>query len=175
VNRLAVLLAVTERRGALNFGTRDVFASVVGGVRVTETAADLAFCLALASSASGEPLPAGLAAIGEVGLSGEVRQVSQLGGRLQEVRRLGLTSVVIPVNTPQLETYGLEVLRVESVTQAAAELGLRSPARRTTRRRAEEHEWDDQPMSQDESLARGLPPRGVNPFVDINRQFNLDD
>jgi DNA repair protein RadA/Sms len=176
LNRLAVLLAVTERRASLPFGMNDVFASVVGGVRITETAADLAFCLALASSVTDQPLPPGMAAVGEVGLAGEVRQVAQLAARAAEVKRLGLTSLVMPANAPPLDVPGLQILRVESVSHAFAELGLRGRPRNRTRRRAEAisatdsanwDEADEHHMHTDGLPVDYDPPGRMAPYQDI--------
>ncbi len=95
----------------------DVFASVAGGIRVTEPAADLAVALAVASATTGVALPADLAAVGEVGLAGEVRQVTNLPRRLEECARLGFDRVVVPASSPD-GPPGVELLRVETVAQA---------------------------------------------------------
>ena len=88
--RLVMTLAVLARHAGLPVLGVDVFASVAGGIRVTEPAADLAVALAVASAATGVPLPADLAAVGEVGLAGEVRQVTNLPRRLEECGPAGL-------------------------------------------------------------------------------------
>ena len=92
--RLAMTLAVLEPHAGLPVLGVDVFASVAGGIRVTEPAADLAVALAVASATTGVALPADLAAVGEVGLAGEVRQVTNLPRRLEEAARLGFDRVV---------------------------------------------------------------------------------
>ncbi|HEY9390555.1 MAG TPA: DNA repair protein RadA [Mycobacteriales bacterium] len=94
--RVAMVLAVLERRGRIRLGDRDVFAATVGGVRLTEPAADLAVALAVASAARDTPLPAGFVALGEVGLSGDVRRVGGVGRRLAEAARLGYTRALVP-------------------------------------------------------------------------------
>lgn len=94
--RVAMVLAVLERRGRVRLGDRDVFAATVGGVRLTEPAADLAVALAVASAARDVPLPAGMVAVGEVGLSGDVRRVGGVGRRLTEAARLGYTRALVP-------------------------------------------------------------------------------
>jgi DNA repair protein RadA/Sms len=94
--RVAMVLAVVERRGRIRLGDRDVFAATVGGVRVTEPAADLAIALAVASASRDTPLPPGLVAVGEVGLSGDVRRVSAVGRRLAEAARLGYKRALVP-------------------------------------------------------------------------------
>ncbi|QQS01450.1 MAG: DNA repair protein RadA [Austwickia sp.] len=98
-SRVSMLLAVLERRGRLPVGTCDAFVSTVGGVRVTEPAADLAIALAMASALLDRPIPAGTIAVGEVGLAGEVRQVSGVPRRLAEARRIGFERAVVPAGS----------------------------------------------------------------------------
>jgi DNA repair protein RadA/Sms len=87
--RLAMVLAVLEARCGLGFGQRDVYLNVAGGLRITEPAADLAAAAALASSALDMPLPQDCVVFGEVSLSGDVRPVSRMEGRLKEAAKLG--------------------------------------------------------------------------------------
>jgi len=94
--RLAMILAVLERRAGMHLGTHDVYASVAGGLRINEPAADLGIALAIASAFRGLPLPAGTVAFGELGLSGEVRAVSARGRRSGEARKLGFGTIVAP-------------------------------------------------------------------------------
>ncbi len=96
VNRLYLLLAVLTRRAGLPLGSQDVYVNVVGGVRLTEPAADLAVALAIASSVRDQPVPEDLAVAGEVGLSGELRPVRQLDRRLAEAERLGFRRMLAP-------------------------------------------------------------------------------
>ncbi len=93
--RLALLLAVLEKRAGLPFAQLDVFVNVAGGLRVNETAADLAVAVALASSVRDRSLPVDAIFVGEVGLGGEIRPVSQLDRRLQEAQRMGFTSAYL--------------------------------------------------------------------------------
>jgi DNA repair protein RadA/Sms len=93
-SRVAMLLAVLERRAALKLSECDVYVSTVGGIKLTEPGADLAIALAIASAHSGIALPASLAAIGEISLAGEIRAVSQAKQRVAEARRLGYTTVI---------------------------------------------------------------------------------
>ncbi len=95
-SRLAMILAVLERRAGLHLGTHDVYASVAGGLRIAEPAADLGIALAIASAFLGRALPPGAVAFGEVGLSGEIRAVAARGRRASEARRLGFTTIVAP-------------------------------------------------------------------------------
>lgn len=92
--RLAMLLAVLERRAGLRLSASDVYVSTVGGIRLTEPAADLAIALAVASAARDQPLPAGTAAIGEISLAGEIRPVVAAGRRQSEAGRLGFTRLL---------------------------------------------------------------------------------
>ena len=95
-NRTMLLLAVLEKRGGLMVSTCDAYINVIGGLFLDEPAADLAMVVALASSFRDKPVPNDLAAIGEVGLTGELRSVNALGQRLSEVRRLGFTKCLVP-------------------------------------------------------------------------------
>ena len=120
--RLAMTLAVLARHADLPVLALDVFASVAGGIRVTEPAADLAVALAVASATTGVPLPADLAAVGEVGLAGEVRQVTNLPRRLEEAARLGFTRAVVPASSPA-PPAGVELIRVDTVGEAIERFG----------------------------------------------------
>ncbi len=118
--RLVMTLAVLVRHAGLPVLAMDVFASVAGGIRVTEPAADLAVALAVASAASGVALPPTLAAVGEIGLSGEVRQVTNLPRRLEETARLGFDRVVVPASSPA-GPPGVDLVRAETVAQVVAQ------------------------------------------------------
>jgi DNA repair protein RadA/Sms len=98
--RLALLLAVLDRRAGLRLGDHEVYVSVVGGVKVDDPGADLAVCMALASAKTGRPVAADLVVVGEVGLGGEVRQVTHTPRRLAEAARLGFTAAVVPPKVP---------------------------------------------------------------------------
>jgi DNA repair protein RadA/Sms len=118
-NRLSMLLAVLHRHGGLLTGDQDVFVNVVGGVRVCETAADLAVLLAVVSSFRNRPLPGELVVFGEIGLSGELRPVPNGQERLQEAAKHGFHRAIIPsANKPKQAMRGLEVAAVERLTQA---------------------------------------------------------
>ena len=95
-NRAAMLLAVLEKRGGLKVSVCDAYMNIIGGLTLDEPAADLAAVLALASSYLDKPVPENTAAIGEVGLTGELRTVNHLDQRLSEVRRLGFEACVVP-------------------------------------------------------------------------------
>ena len=123
-NRAMMLLAVLEKRGGLMLSNCDAYINVVGGLSLDEPAADLAMVLALASSFRDRAVPNDLVAIGEVGLTGELRPVGLLGQRLSEVRRLGFTKCLLPqrsagkLNAPE----GLELIRVKNIREALAVL-----------------------------------------------------
>ena len=118
-NRLLLTLAVLTRRVGLRLGDQDVFVNVVGGLRIEEPAADLAVAAAVASSLQDKPLPADLAFVGEVGLTGEVRSVAQLPTRLREAAKLGFRRVVVPKSLhTESGPAGLEVLPVRFVREA---------------------------------------------------------
>lgn len=123
-NRAMLLLAVLEKRGGLLLGNCDAYLNVIGGLSLDEPAADLAAMLALASSFRDKPVPSDLAAIGEVGLTGELRAVSNLGQRLSEVRRLGFSKCLIPkrIQGKLAAPEGLELIRVANIREALAAL-----------------------------------------------------
>ena len=121
-NRTAMLLAVMEKRGGIRFSNSDVYLNVVGGLKLDEPAADLAVVIAAVSAAKDSPVSDTLAAVGEVGLTGEIRAVSQLSQRLSEIRRLGFTQCIIPRSgTRDLKApEGLELLRARNIREAIA-------------------------------------------------------
>ncbi len=95
-NRLAMILAVLEARCGMNFSTHDVYLNIAGGLKITEPAADLAVAMAVISSMTNKPLPADMVVFGEIGLSGEIRAVSQPTLRLKEAQKLGFSNAIIP-------------------------------------------------------------------------------
>jgi len=133
-NRLLLLVAVLTKRVGLRLFDQDVFVNIVGGLRISEPAADLAVALATASSFQNAPLPADLAAVGEVGLSGELRAVSHLERRLNEAAKLGFSRCIVPAthrrpkNTPQ----GIQVIPARSLADALSvalgQRGKKGPA-----------------------------------------------
>ncbi|MGB6977017.1 MAG: DNA repair protein RadA [Gammaproteobacteria bacterium] len=118
-NRLAMLLAVLHRHGGVASYNQDVFVNVVGGVRIIETAADLALLFAILSSLKNRPLPADLVLFGEVGLSGEIRPVQSGQERLREVAKHGFKRAIVPsANKPKKNIEGLQVIAVSTLAQA---------------------------------------------------------
>jgi len=120
--RLALLLAVLERRARLRVSDQDVYASTVSGVRLTEPGVDLAVALAFASATVDRPLPSDLVVVGEVGLGGEVRQVAHAGRRLAEAARIGFGRAVVPASCPDVD--GIRLHRVHTVAEALATAAL---------------------------------------------------
>ena len=118
-NRLALLLAVLHRHGGLAIGDQDVFANVVGGIKVTETSADLALLLAIVSSYRDRALPTDLVTFGEVGLSGEIRPVPSGGERLIEAAKHGFRRAIVPAaNVPRKPIEGMEIIGVARLSEA---------------------------------------------------------
>jgi DNA repair protein RadA/Sms len=120
-SRLQLLVAVLQKRVGLGLGSQDIYANVVGGLRIAEPAADLAVALAIASSFKERPVDAGTVAVGEIGLSGELRSVGQIDRRLVESARLGFRRAIIPGSVarralPQVD--GMQILRADSVGEA---------------------------------------------------------
>ena len=119
--RLSLLLAVLNRHAGIQYHDQDVFLNAVGGVRITEPAADMAVVLAVLSSLKNRPLPQGLAVFGELGLAGEVRPSPRGQERLREALKLGFSRVICPkANAPRKPLAGLEVIAVERIDQAIA-------------------------------------------------------
>ncbi|HCE41044.1 MAG TPA: DNA repair protein RadA, partial [Alcanivorax sp.] len=122
-NRLAMLLAVLHRHGGIQVGDQDVFANVVGGVKVAETAADLALVLSIVSSFRDRPLGRDLVVFGEIGLSGEIRPVPQGQERLHEAVKHGFKRAIIPkANLPRQMPEGVEVVAVSTLSEALEQL-----------------------------------------------------
>ena len=114
--RLAMIVAVLARHARLGLGQADVFVNVAGGVRIDEPGADLAVALAIASAARGVPVKDGLAAFGELGLTGRLRAATQAERRLDECAKLGFRAVLAPKGTP--ERAGLALVEAETVRAA---------------------------------------------------------
>jgi DNA repair protein RadA/Sms len=120
-NRLALLLAVLHRHAGIACFDQDVFVNAVGGVRITEPAADLAVLMSIVSSLRNKPLPSKLVVFGEVGLAGEVRPVQRGQERLREAAKLGFTHALIPkANKPRQPIADMEITAVERVEEAFA-------------------------------------------------------
>ncbi len=119
-NRANLLIAVAEKRGGVKLGLCDAYINVIGGLYLEEPAADLPVILAILSSHLDQPIRPGLCAIGEVGLTGEVRAVNNLNGRIQELHRLGFTECIIPKRGAAgiIPPEGLKLLAVKNIREA---------------------------------------------------------
>ncbi len=122
--RLSILLAVLEKRVKLRLSSANVFLNIAGGLKIMEPAADLAVCCSIASSFKDKQPNEGFAAIGEVGLGGEIRGVSQIEKRIQEAEKLGLTSILIPKTNYKTVKgkYSINVIPVKNVFDALVEI-----------------------------------------------------
>jgi DNA repair protein RadA/Sms len=122
-DRVAMIIAVLEKRADLRLAADDVFVNVAGGVKVNEPGTDLAVALAIASAHQNRPLPAGTFAVGELGLGGEVRSVSQLELRLREASRLGLGHAIVPHMGGKIPRLGgMALHEVRRLSQAMGHL-----------------------------------------------------
>jgi DNA repair protein RadA/Sms len=120
-NRLAVIIAVLQKHIGLGIVKNDVYASVIGGLRVDDPGTDLAVALAVYSTHTNTPIPDKLIAIGEIGLSGEVRKATHIEKRLAEAQRLGFTTAIVPDSTKK-GPDGMQLLRVKTVHTAIKHL-----------------------------------------------------
>ncbi|WP_054053987.1 DNA repair protein RadA [Alloactinosynnema sp. L-07] len=125
-SRIAMILAVLERRGGVKLGDADVFVATVGGMKITEPAADLAIALSVATAARDVALPNDLVVVGEVGLAGEVRRVSGVRTRLAEAMRLGFTKALIPPDCGDVPD-GMQVRVVPDLGSAMSNLQVLRP------------------------------------------------
>ncbi len=132
-NRLLLITAVLTRRIGLRLADQDVFSNVVGGLRVSEPAADLAVATAIASSMRDRPVRADTVLIGEVGLSGELRMVGQMHHRLREAAKLGFKRAVIPHRVRKGEPWpsGIQVIEARALRDALAEALIQEPKTKT--------------------------------------------
>ena len=112
-NRMSMILAVLEARCGLNLSSQDVYLNIAGGLRITEPAADLAVAMAVISSLTNKPLPADMVIFGEIGLSGEIRAVSQPSLRLKEASKLGFASALTPPTHSKEKKVNVEINRFE--------------------------------------------------------------
>ena len=125
-NRLTLLVAVMEKKAGFMLGNQDVYLNVVGGIKVNEPALDLGIILATASSFKNVSIPKGVIALGEIGLTGEVRTINMMEKRLKEAERLGFKKCIIPENNKKLlkESYKLDIIGVKNINEAMKAIGL---------------------------------------------------
>ena len=126
-NRLTLLIAVLEKRTGLPLGNQDVYLNIVGGIKINEPALDLVIILAVSSSFKNIPIPNDVIAIGEVGLTGEVRSVNQIEKRIKEAEKLGFKKCIIPESNKKLlkDTYKLDIIGVQNISEAMRCLELK--------------------------------------------------
>ena len=126
-NRLTLLVAVLEKKAGLPFGTQDIYLNVVSGIRINEPAVDLGIILSCASSLKNISIGRDVVAIGEVGLTGEVRAVNLIEKRMKEAEKLGFKTCIIPESNKKLlkESYHLDIIGVKNVNEAMRAAGLK--------------------------------------------------
>ena len=126
-NRLTLLVAVLEKQAGLNLGSQDIYLNIVGGMKVTEPAVDLGVVLAVASSFKNISIKQDVLAIGEVGLTGEVRSVNMIEKRLKEAEKMGYKICIIPESNKKLlkEKFKLDIIGAKSIVDAMKYLGLK--------------------------------------------------
>ena len=116
-NRLAVLIAVLEKKAGLSLGNQDVYLNIAGGMKISEPAADLGIIATVASSYKNVPIPQSTVVMGEVGLTGEVRRINLIEKRLKEAEKLGFKACIIPENNKKVlkDNYKLDIMGVKSI------------------------------------------------------------
>ena len=126
-NRLAMLIAVLEKRGHMSLGSQDVYLNVASGMKIGEPAADLAIALVVASCYKDTYIPKDTAIVGELGLTGEVRSVNLIDKRLNEMERLGIKKAIIPQNNKKLlkNSYDLDIIGVRNINEALKAIGIK--------------------------------------------------
>ena len=126
-NRLALLIAVLEKKAGLMLGSQDVYLNVVGGIKINEPSIDLGIMLATASSFKNVPIPKDMIIIGEVGLTGEVRRINLIEKRLKEAEKLGFKSCIIPESNKKdlKDNYKLDIIGVRNIGEAMKKVGLK--------------------------------------------------
>ena len=126
-NRLALLIAVLEKKAGLMLGTQDVYMNVVGGLKINEPSIDLGIILATASSFKNIVIPKNMVIIGEVGLTGEVRRINMIEKRLKEAEKLGFKSCIIPESSKKdlKDKFKLDIIGVKNINDAMKKIGLK--------------------------------------------------
>ena len=126
-NRLAVLIAVLEKRAYLMMGNQDIYLNVVGGMKLNEPSIDLGICLVTASSFKNVSIPKDTVIMGEVGLTGEVRRINMIEKRLKEAEKLGYKTAIIPENNKKYleNNYKMEIIGVKNIVQALKAVGIK--------------------------------------------------
>lgn len=125
-NKIALLIAVLEKRARLSIGNQDVYVNVVSGMKINEPAVDLGVALVIASSYKNIYIPKDTIIIGEVGLTGEIRSVNMIDKRLKEAEKLGIKKCIIPQNNKKLlkNEYKLDIIGVRNINEALKAIGI---------------------------------------------------
>ncbi len=125
-NRLAILIAVIEKKTGMLLGNQDVYVNVVGGLRLNEPSIDLGIVMVVASVFKNKPIPKDSVIIGEVGLTGEVRRINSIEKRLKEAEKLGFKSAIIPESNKKLlkDKFKLDIIGVKDVAEAIKKVGI---------------------------------------------------
>ena len=126
-NRLTMLIAVLEKKSSMPLGSQDVYLNVVSGIRLVEPAVDLGTVLAVGSSFRNLPLPKDMVAIGEVGLTGEIRAVNMIEKRVKEAEKMGFKTCIIPESNKKLlkDSFKIDIIGVRTINEAMQKAGLR--------------------------------------------------
>ncbi len=126
-NRLTMLIAVLEKKTGLPLSSQDVYLNVVSGIKLVEPAVDLGTCLVVASSFKNYALPKDMVAIGEVGLTGEIRAVNMIEKRIKEVEKMGFKTCIIPESNKKLlkDDYKIDIIGVRTINEAMKKVGLK--------------------------------------------------
>lgn len=126
-NRLAVLIAVLEKRAGLHLGEQDVYLNVVGGIKINEPAVDLGVVLCTCSSFKNISIPKDVVVMGEVGLTGEVRRINMIEKRLKEAEKLGFKTCIIPESNKKVlkDKFKLDIIGVKNINEAMKKIGLK--------------------------------------------------
>lgn len=126
-NRLAVLIAVLEKRAGLALGGQDIYLNIAGGMKLNEPAVDLGIIATVASAYKNIPIPQSTVVMGEVGLTGEVRRINLIGKRLKEAEKLGFKTCIIPENNKKSlkDEYKLDIIGVKNIGEALRKLGIK--------------------------------------------------
>lgn len=126
-NRLAILIAVLEKKANLMLGSQDVYLNVVGGMRINEPSIDLGIIAVTASSFKNVPIPKDMVIMGEVGLTGEIRRINMIEKRLKEAEKLGFKTCIIPESNKKLlkDKFKLDIISVRNVNDALKKIGIK--------------------------------------------------
>ena len=121
-NKLALIIAVLEKQARLSLATQDIYVNVAGGMRLDEPAVDLSVALAIASSVKNFVIPADTVAIGELGLTGEIRSVTAIDKRVTEAEKMGFKRIIVPAGNTKAQSEKAEIIYVKNIGQALKEL-----------------------------------------------------